>query len=53
MSSRIQISNGIEISVNNKEGMRRRLDAYAGNCRGMSGRGKKSAGNGGMNRVCE
>lgn len=32
MSSRIQISNGIEVSVNNKAGMRRRLAACVGKC---------------------
>lgn len=36
MSSRIQTNNGIEVSVNNKEDMCRRLATYAGKYRGLS-----------------
>ncbi len=53
MSSRIQISNGIEVSVNNKTGMYGRLAVYAGKYRGMSVRGKESAGNGGIKKGSE
>lgn len=44
MSSRIQFSNGIEMSGNNKKSMSRRLSAYAGKYRSMTHRRKGTRG---------